>query len=65
MGKIGINYWADKGEKYLDRKEVTKCINPGLMHFDIRIACFGHASDVLNDNKDVSAGYGAIIEPKT
>ncbi|WP_263113815.1 hypothetical protein [Xanthomonas oryzae] len=32
------------------------------MHFDIRISCFGHASDVLNDNKDVSADYAAIIE---
>ncbi|AZK86084.1 hypothetical protein BO993_01800 [Xanthomonas oryzae pv. oryzae] len=65
MGKPGINHWADKGKSDSNQKDLTKCINPGLMHFEIRSACFYHAFYCIGDEKSPPADYIAITEPSS
>lgn len=48
LGKRGINYWADQGSAILAQQNVTRCVNPGLAHFQLRHLYFEHAYFALN-----------------
>lgn len=62
-GKLGINFWADKGVTHDDAEEVTRRINPGRMAFeDVRWPAFKHAWYVLNDSTEQESEYFAITE---
>jgi hydroxyethylthiazole kinase len=51
LGEMSINSWADQGYDIECARQVTRCINPGLMHFDeIRWPCFAHGWYAVNDN---------------
>ena len=62
-GKLGINFWADKGATYNNAEEVTRRINPGRMAFeDVRWPAFKHAWYALNDSTEQESDYFAIEE---
>ncbi|WP_239659255.1 M23 family metallopeptidase [Enterobacter bugandensis] len=62
-GKLGINFWADKGASHNDAEEVTRRINPGRMAFeDVRWPAFKHAWYALNDSTEQESDYFAIKE---
>lgn len=62
-GKLGINFWADKGATHNDAEEVTRRINPGRMAFeDVRWPAFKHAWYALNDSTEQESDYFAIEE---
>ncbi|EGI6182045.1 peptidase M23 [Salmonella enterica subsp. houtenae serovar 51:z4,z23:-] len=62
-GKLGINFWADKGATHDDADEVTGRVNPGRNAFeDVRWPAFKHAWYVLNDSIEQESDYFAIEE---
>jgi len=61
-GQQSINYWADQGASEAAQKEVTRCINPGLNHFEFRRQYFEHAYFVLNDETQSPTDF-KLIEP--
>ncbi|PFH11353.1 hydroxyethylthiazole kinase [Collimonas sp. PA-H2] len=61
-GKLSINYWADQGTTNADAKNLTKCINPGTVHFDeVRWPCFEHAWHALNDATVAPTNFQPIL----
>lgn len=60
MGEQGINYWADTGRSEEAKKQVTKCVNPALDHYEHRSQYFEHAYYVLEDGTNAPSQYQAI-----
>lgn len=51
IGKLSVNFWADKGSSQSDASEVTGRINPGRDGFiTVRWPAFVHAWYALNDD---------------
>ncbi|MCZ2497593.1 hypothetical protein GN316_12570 [Xylophilus sp. Kf1] len=47
-GKRGINYWCDRGVTRTDAEQVTKCVNPAMVHFnEVRWPSFRQALNIL------------------
>jgi predicted chitinase len=57
LGKQGINYWADQGTSEQSAHNVTKCINPGQVAFDIRYQGFENAIYSLDDEITPNSDY--------
>jgi predicted chitinase len=61
LGKLGINYWADKGAQESDASEVTRRINPGRDGFlTVRWPAFIHAWHAINDEIKPPENYRSI-----
>ncbi|MFT3849383.1 MAG: hypothetical protein QM739_12155 [Propionivibrio sp.] len=60
MGEQGINYWADAGRSEEAKKQVTKCVNPALHHYEHRSQYFEHAYYMLGDEINPSSPHQAI-----
>ena len=61
LGKLGINYWADKGHELSDASEVTRRINPGRDAFaTVRWPAFINAWHAINDEKTPPEDYRPI-----
>lgn len=61
VGKLSINYWADKGFTKADAEEVTGRVNPGRDGFEaVRYPAFEHAWYVLNDDTTTPSNYRKI-----
>jgi predicted chitinase len=61
IGKMGINYWADKGSTQNDASEVTGRINSGREGFlTVRLPAFIHAWYSINDEINPPEDYRPI-----
>ncbi|WP_175671255.1 M23 family metallopeptidase [Burkholderia ambifaria] len=61
LGKLSINYWADRGASEAETLQVTKCINPAGVAADWRKQGFNNAWYELNDEVVPNADHKPVM----